>query len=141
VAPTKIPATALLLQQAQTGTMTISLILTIDGIGFAAVILFNVLASRIQNVPFSSIGLPVNAKFGKRLFQGFAWGILIASLVIGVTFLLGGLRFDGFALSTAECFKYGFVSLCYHVSCSGIQPGFSGSSPSIGPSVVHFDWF
>jgi membrane protease YdiL (CAAX protease family) len=109
VALTKIPATALLLRQAQTGTMTIPLMLTIDGIGFTAVILFNVLASRIQNVPFSSFGLPVNAISGKRLSQGFAWGILIASLVIGVTFLLGGLRFEGFALSTAECFRYGFI--------------------------------
>jgi membrane protease YdiL (CAAX protease family) len=104
---TKIPATAVLLQQAQAGTLTISLMLAIDGLGFAAVILFSILASRLQNVPFSSFGLPANSLFARRLFQGFAWGILIASLDVGATYLLGGLHFGGLMQRPADSFKYG----------------------------------
>ena len=105
----KLSGTAFLLQQAQAGTMTIPLLLIVDGLGFAAVIIFNFLAARIEKRPFGSFGLPANSVFMKQLVQGLAWGLLIASMDIGVTYLLGGLHFYGFALPLLEGFRYGFL--------------------------------
>jgi uncharacterized protein len=103
----KLPVTAALLQEARAGTLSISLLLTVDGIGFAAVVLFSKLASIVEGRPLGVYGLPIRDAFRKWFWSGSAWGFCLAFLNIGITHLLGGFTFGRFALSAGKMVRYG----------------------------------
>jgi hypothetical protein len=94
----KIPITASLLRHAEAGTVTASLMLHLDGIGFIAVVCLSALAARTEGLPFGAFGLPIRDAFRKRFVQGVLWGLVLAFLDIGCTYLLGGFSFGALAL-------------------------------------------
>jgi membrane protease YdiL (CAAX protease family) len=105
----KIPITASLLRQAEAGTVTASLMLLLDGIGFIAVVGLSVLAAKIEGLPFGAFGLPIRDAFRKRFVQGVLWGLVLAFLDIGCTYLLGGFSFGALALPPEKILSYGIA--------------------------------
>jgi hypothetical protein len=105
----KIPATAPLLRQAEAGTVSASLMLIIDGIGLIGVVGLSGLAAKIERLPLGAYGLPIRYAFGKRFVQGVLWGLILAFLEIGCTYLLGGLSFEGLALPPRKILSYGMA--------------------------------
>ena len=105
----KIPTTASLLRQAEAGTGTASLILIIDGIGLIAVVGFCSIASKIERRPFGAFGLPPRDAFRKRFMQGLLWGMILAFLDVGCTYLLGGFSFGTLALAPGKIVGYAVI--------------------------------
>ena len=105
----KIPTTASLLRQAEAGTGTASLILIIDGIGLIAVIGLCALAAKIERRPFGAFGLPPRDAFRKRFMQGLLWGMILAFLDVGCTYLLGGFSFGTLALAPGKIVGYAVI--------------------------------
>jgi hypothetical protein len=102
----KFPSTAHLLQQTQSGTLTVALVLIVDGIGLLAVLLLSWTAVKLEHGSFSSTGLPLRNPFPAKFWQGIVWGLILATSDMLITRLLGGFRFGGFALSAADAIKY-----------------------------------
>jgi uncharacterized protein len=103
----RIPATESLMKEARKGTLSPSLVLVLDGVGFVAVLLLSALAAKIQRQSFSDYGLPLGEAFRKRFWQGLGWGFSLAFLVIGITHVLGGFSFGMVALSPRAIIVYG----------------------------------
>lgn len=103
----KIPATASLLQQAEAGTPSASIMLIIDSFGLLAVIGLSRFAAKIEGRPLGAFGLPLRDAFRKRFALGLIWGVILASLDIGCTYLLGGYSFGNFALVPREALSDG----------------------------------
>jgi membrane protease YdiL (CAAX protease family) len=103
----KIPATASLLQQAEVGTTTASITLIIDSIGLLAVIGLSRFVAKIEGRPLTAFGLPLRDAFRKRFALGVIWGLILALLDIGCTYLLGGYTFGSFALSPGKVLSFG----------------------------------
>lgn len=51
---TKMPVTATLFRQAQTGTLTVSFLFALDGMGLLALFIFTKLASLFERKPFGT---------------------------------------------------------------------------------------
>jgi membrane protease YdiL (CAAX protease family) len=105
----KIPATASLLRQAEAGTITPSVTLIVDGVGFVAVVCWCVLAAKIERRAFGTFGLPLRGAFRRRFVQGVVWGLILAFLDIGCTYLLGGFSFGALAIAPGRIVGYGIV--------------------------------
>jgi len=106
---TKMPVTAALFRQAQTGTLTVSILFALDGTGLLALLIFTKLASIFERKPFGAYGLPLREAFQKTFWCGLAWGFCLASLDIGITYALGGFTFDRVALSGVHILSYGLA--------------------------------
>ena len=104
-----VPGTARMLHLAQAGTMTIPLVLTLDGLEFAGLVLLSTIAVRLEKRPLDSFGLPLRAGASTLFLKGWVWGVFIASLDLGITWLLGGFHFNGFALPPQELFTSGLL--------------------------------
>lgn len=70
----------------------------------------------LERRPFGIYGLPGNAAFGARFWQGILWGLGMITAMILLIRLLGGFSFGDLALSGPELWKYaglwGIVFLC-----------------------------
>ena len=104
-----LAGTARMLQQAQAGTMTIPLVLTLDGLQGTVVILLSILAARLEKRSLDSLGLPLSSGAPTLFLKGWVWGVSIASLDLGITWLSGGVHFNGFALPPQEIFLSGLL--------------------------------
>jgi membrane protease YdiL (CAAX protease family) len=103
----RIPATASLLEQAKAGTTTAPITLIIDSIGLLAVIGLSFFAAKVEGRPLGAFGLPLRDAFRKRFALGLIWGLILALLDIGCTYLLRGYSFGSFALSPGKILSYG----------------------------------
>lgn len=103
----KMPATASLLQQVDAGTTTASITLIIDSIGLIAVIGLSSFVAKVEGRPLGAFGLPLREAFRKRFALGVIWGLTLALLDIGCTYLLGGYSFGRFALSPGAVLSFG----------------------------------
>jgi uncharacterized protein len=106
---TILPHTAPLMQQVQAGTMSASVLLLIDGTGFVAILLLSGFAAKIETLPFRTFGLPLRDAFRRRFWQGMLWGLILALLDIGLTYLLGGYSFGVVTLSVGQTASYGLA--------------------------------
>jgi membrane protease YdiL (CAAX protease family) len=102
----RIPATASLLELAQAGTITASLLVVLDGISLLAVFLVCRFIAGVERQSFSDYGLPLGQAFQKRFWQGFTWGLSLAFLDIAITYVLGGFSFGPLALSARDIVIY-----------------------------------
>ena len=62
--------------------------------------------SRIEKRPFGAYGIPWEGAFGKRFWQGAAWGLGFMSLEMVIIAALGGFSFGTIALAGSELVKY-----------------------------------
>jgi membrane protease YdiL (CAAX protease family) len=62
---------------------------------------------RSRESPLAAFGLPLRDAFRKRFALGATWGLILALLDIGCTYLLGGYSFGSFALSPGKVLGYG----------------------------------
>ena len=105
----KMAVTAVLLQEAQKGTLTVSFLLVADGMGILAVVIFSKLASVFERKPFGIYGLPLRDAFQKGFWCGLAWGFCLSSLDIGITAACGGFGFGRVTLSGLHVVSYGLA--------------------------------
>ena len=65
--------------------------------------------SLIEKKSFGDYGLPAQGAFGKRFWQGIAFGFVSISLLMGIIGALHGFSLGSLALSGREILKYGFL--------------------------------
>jgi len=65
--------------------------------------------SLIEKKSFGDYGLPAQEAFGKRFWQGIAYGFASISLLMGAIGALGGFSLGSLALSGGEIARYGFL--------------------------------
>jgi len=65
--------------------------------------------SLIEKKSFGDYGLPAQGAFGKRFWQGIAYGFASISLLMGAIGALGGFSLGSLALSGGEIARYGFL--------------------------------
>ena len=82
-----------------------------EGIRVAAALATGGLMRWIENRSFADYGLPLDAAFGKRLWQGAAYGFAMLTLLMGSLAALGGFSLGGLALDTASAIRYGALYL------------------------------
>jgi len=103
----KTPATRTLLQQAQSGTLSAPFVLIGDGLALLLLLLVSGFAAKVEKRSFAVFGLPWQTAFRSRFWQGALWGISLAAVDIGATYLFGGYSFGTLALSPSEILLYG----------------------------------
>lgn len=75
-----------------------------------ALLFFSVwLMSRIEKKSFADYGLPAQGAFGKRFWQGIAYGFASISLLMAAIGALHGFSLGSLALSGGQIAKYGFL--------------------------------
>jgi membrane protease YdiL (CAAX protease family) len=109
------PLTAHILSRHVRGIMTTPFAVVIEIPPLLAVFLTTLLLARMERRPFGTYGLPLGNAFGKRFWQGAAWGLAFLSLEMIAMWALGGFSFGAIALSRLAILQYslqwGFVSL------------------------------
>jgi len=108
----KIPALAQYQQQPVKGQQEImtpgSLIVGEGGI-VLALFLSVLVMSFIERKSFKDYGLPAQGAFGKRFWQGIAFGFASVSLLMAAIGALGGFSLGTLALTQSEIVKYGLL--------------------------------
>jgi len=97
----QIPAVASLLERARAGSITVAGTLISVGTGLVLVLGLTALAARLERRSFAAYGFPRQSAFGAQFRRGVLWGLAMTTLVIGATWLLGGVSFDPPSLSAA----------------------------------------
>jgi len=91
--------------------LTPGVVLFSEGIRVAAALATGYLMRWIENRSFAAYGLPPAAAFGKRFWQGAAYGFMLLTLLMGSLAALGGFSLGGLALDTASAIRYGILYL------------------------------
>ena len=102
-----IPATAPLIEHAKAGALSVNALLLLDGMGLAVVLAVTAVAARLERRSFAAFGLPRRSAFGARFWEGLLWGLAMATLDLGATWLLGGVSFEPPSASIAQVVGYG----------------------------------
>jgi CAAX protease family protein len=82
-----------------------------EGMRVVAAVATGDLMRRIENRSFADYGLPLRAAFGKRLWQGAAFGFALLTLLMISIAALGGFSLGGAALDAAAAIRYGVLYL------------------------------
>jgi CAAX protease family protein len=107
LALSKVPDVAPLLRSANEGYLSPGLLWIVDPIGFLAVLAYCAVAARIEKRSLGVYGLPRRIASGKSFARGMAFGLALASLDIGITWLMRGFSFGGIALGPQQALRYG----------------------------------
>lgn len=102
-----IPATARLIEPAPDGSVTASASLLPSLLALAIVLGMTALAARREHRSLAAFGLPLRSMFGRRFRHGALLGLALATLDLGATWLLGGVRFELSPLSGQQLAIHG----------------------------------
>jgi membrane protease YdiL (CAAX protease family) len=82
-----------------------------EGVPALAALLTALVMTRIEKRSFADYGLPGNAAFGKRFWQGIVYGFIMVSLMMGLIAALHGFSPGGFALGGGTALRYALLYL------------------------------
>jgi uncharacterized protein len=91
--------------------LTPGVVLFSEGIRVAAAVLTGHLMRRIEDRSFADYGLPFGAAFGKRFWQGAAYGLALLTLLMASIAALSGFSLGGLALDATTAIRYGVLYL------------------------------
>ena len=91
--------------------LTPGVVIFSEGIRVAAALATGNLMRWIESRSFADYGLPLGAAFGKRFWQGAAYGFMLLTLLMGSLAALGGFSLGGLALDTGSAIRYGVLYL------------------------------
>jgi len=91
--------------------LTPGVLIFTESIRVAAAIGTGILMLRIEDRSLRDYGLPWSAAFGKRFWEGAAYGFALLSLLMASIFALGGFSLGGLALGAAGAIRYGVFYL------------------------------
>lgn len=77
-----------------------------EGLVFAWVLFVTFLFSRWEGLPLGHYGLPGGQAFGRRFWQGVAWGAIALTVLLLLIFASGGYSFGHLATHGAALYKY-----------------------------------
>jgi CAAX protease family protein len=86
--------------------LTPTLVLFSEGIPAVAALVTAFIMARIENRSLTQYGLPCRAAFGKRFWQGAAFGFAMISVLMGLIALLHGYRVSGVDLRGIAALRY-----------------------------------
>jgi membrane protease YdiL (CAAX protease family) len=106
----QIPAVAAAIERLQSGGLH-PVWLTFASVGSALPLIVGLtaLAARLEHRSLADHGLPLRSAFGSLFRRGALWGLVMATLVIAATWLLGGIAFAPPSLSVASIAFYAIV--------------------------------
>jgi len=76
--------------------------------GFGVVFVAALIMAQIEKRPVGAYGLPVESAFKGLFWQGYLFGLIEISVVIGLMAICGGYSFGSLALPGAEMLRWGF---------------------------------
>jgi uncharacterized protein len=82
-----------------------------EGLRVAAALATGLLMSRIEERSFAEYGLPWNGVFGKRFWQGGAYGFALLTILMASIGALGGFSLGGVELGAPAAIRYGALYL------------------------------
>ena len=82
-----------------------------EGIATLSVLLAALVMTFIEKRAFADYGLPGNAAFGKRFWQGVPYGFAMLTALMALIAALHGFSLDGWALGRAAALRNGFLYL------------------------------
>jgi hypothetical protein len=82
-----------------------------EGIATLSVLLAALVMTFIEKRSFADYGLPGNAAFGKRFWQGVPYGFAMLTALMALIAALHGFSLDGWALGRAAALRNGFLYL------------------------------
>lgn len=80
-----------------------------DALSFLVLVAAAVIMSQIEHRPVGAYGLPVRGAFGKLFWQGWMFGLVEISGLIGLIYAFGGYRFGSLALHGGEVARWGII--------------------------------
>jgi CAAX protease family protein len=80
-------------------------------IGFALVYGAALIMARLEMRPVGEYGLPVSEALGGKFWLGFLFGLVEASLLVGLIAAFGGYSFGSLTLHGSEIIRWGFLHL------------------------------
>jgi membrane protease YdiL (CAAX protease family) len=85
-----------------------------DSVGFGVVFAAALIMAQIEKRPAGVYGLPVQSAFKGLFWQGYLFGLIEISVVIGLMAIFGGYSFGSLALHGAEIIRWGFSwAICF----------------------------
>jgi membrane protease YdiL (CAAX protease family) len=101
-------------------TLTVGLTLPLKAIAAAFVLLATWLASRLQQRPLATYGIPPQEALGRLFWEGTVWGFGMLSLLLLPLWAMGHFHIESVALRGSELLVYalgwGLVFLCVSVN-------------------------
>jgi uncharacterized protein len=89
------------------GVLTPGVLLFMEGIGVASALAAGLAMSKIEGRSFADYGLPWCEAFGKRFWQGAAFGFVMLTLLMAAIAAAGGFSFGAAELGATEATRYG----------------------------------
>jgi CAAX protease family protein len=86
-------------------------VLVQEAIGFALVYGAALIMARLEMRPAGEYGLPVSEALGGKFWLGFLFGLVEASLLVGLIAAFGGYSFGSLVLHGSEIVRWGFLHL------------------------------
>ncbi|HXQ27267.1 MAG TPA: type II CAAX endopeptidase family protein [Candidatus Acidoferrales bacterium] len=105
----RIPAVRAWAHNRDKSVMTPGAVLLGEGIVAFTAILTALVMTAIEKRSFADYGLPWNAAFGKRFWQGLPYGFAMLTLLMALIAALHGFSLGGPALGRGEAVRYGFL--------------------------------
>jgi uncharacterized protein len=104
-----IPGTFALLRTGTTGggQQTPATLLIIEAISLGATLLTMLAMTKIEERTFAEYYLPWSAAFGRRFWQGLAYGLTMVSLMMGLIAAFHGFSLGSLALNPGATIRYG----------------------------------
>ena len=113
---------------ADKNVMTPGTLLLGEGLTAVIALLTGLIMTTIEKRSFADYGLPWNAVFGKRFWQGLPYGFGMLTLLMGLIAGLHGFSLGGLALGSGEAVRYGLLYLAGFVLVAGL-PRMSDARP------------
>ena len=76
---------------------------------FAAIFGAALIMAWIEHRPVGAYGLPIRSAFGKLFWQGWLFGLVEISGLVGLIYFFGGYRFGSLALQGGDIFRWGAI--------------------------------
>jgi membrane protease YdiL (CAAX protease family) len=119
--------------------LTPSLLLLSDGILASAALLTAFAMTRIERRSFAEYGLPGKTAFGKRYWEGAAFGFVMVSIQMGLIAALHGYSVSGVDLDGAAAMRYALLYLTGFVALAVFEEfSFRGYLQSTLQSAIGF---
>jgi membrane protease YdiL (CAAX protease family) len=80
-----------------------------DAFSFLVILGAALIMSQIEHRPVGAYGLPVRGAFGKLFWQGWLFGLVEISGLVGLIYVFGGYRFGSLALHGGEVARWGMI--------------------------------
>lgn len=80
-----------------------------DAFSFLVILGAALIMSQIEHRPAGAYGLPVRSAFGKLFWQGWLFGLVEISGLVGLIYVFGGYRFGSLTLHGGEVARWGII--------------------------------